>query len=220
MKIGILASPDKQTIWESKQIAASYSWVQDSTAHENYDVFIDLDFDDHCHRINSYATNIQTIFLLSAVKTTIEASLFSRKIPFNTNLKILGINALPTMLERNTLECCNPFELDAMLIQTLASTLGYDQIENVGSRVGMVTPRIVCMIINEAYFTLQEGTATKFDIDQAMRLGTNYPKGPFEWCQQMGLKNVYEILESLYQDTHDERYKICSLLKQDYLRLS
>jgi 3-hydroxybutyryl-CoA dehydrogenase len=88
----------------------------------------------------------------------------------------------------------------------------------VNSRVGLITPRVVCMIINEAFYTVQEGTATEGDIDQAMKLGTNYPMGPFEWCDKIGLADVYETLEALYQDTHDERYKICSLLKQRYLR--
>jgi 3-hydroxybutyryl-CoA dehydrogenase len=101
----------------------------------------------------------------------------------------------------------------------VASTaLGYPQTECVNSRVGLITPRVVCMIINEAFYTVQEGTATEGDIDQAMKLGTNYPMGPFEWCDKIGLADVYETLEALYQDTHDERYKICSLLKQRYLR--
>ncbi len=84
----------------------------------------------------------------------------------------------------------------------------------------MVSPRIVCMIINEAYFTLQEGTANKEDIDKGMKLGTAYPHGPFEWCNLIGIENVYTILKGMAEDTHDERYKICSLLKTDYLLAS
>jgi 3-hydroxybutyryl-CoA dehydrogenase len=87
--------------------------------------------------------------------------------------------------------------------------------EIVADRVGMATPRVICMIINEAYYTVQEGTATRADIDLAMKLGTNYPFGPFEWAQRIGLKNVYRLLEAVYHDTHDERYKICPLLKQE-----
>ena len=58
MKIGILASPAKQTAWMNKQTAAeSFSWVQDSEAHENFDVFVDLDFDNHTERVlNTRAT--------------------------------------------------------------------------------------------------------------------------------------------------------------------
>ena len=74
------------------------------------------------------------------------------------------------------------------------------------------------MDLQQGFYTVQEGTATESDIDQAMLLGTNYPMGPFEWCEKIGLSDVYETLEALYLDTHDERYKICSLLKQRYLR--
>ena len=50
------------------------------------------------------------------------------------------------------------------------------------------------MIINEAYYTVQEGTASREDIDLGMKLGTNYPMGPFEWSQAWGLNNIYELL--------------------------
>lgn len=87
----------------------------------------------------------------------------------------------------------------------------------VDDRVGMVTPRIICMIINEAFNTVQEGTASRADIDMAMKLGTNYPFGPFEWCERLGIKTVYELLSALYHDTRDERFKISPLLKKEYL---
>jgi 3-hydroxybutyryl-CoA dehydrogenase len=74
------------------------------------------------------------------------------------------------------------------------------------------------MIINEACYTVQEGTATIADIDTAMKLGTNYPFGPFEWANKIGVKHVYETLLAVYTDTNDERYKICPLLKTKYLR--
>jgi 3-hydroxybutyryl-CoA dehydrogenase len=73
------------------------------------------------------------------------------------------------------------------------------------------------MIINEAYYAAQDGIASREDIDKAMRLGTNYPHGPFEWAERIGLSAVYQLIESLYRDTHDERYKVCPLLKKEYL---
>jgi 3-hydroxybutyryl-CoA dehydrogenase len=108
-------------------------------------------------------------------------------------------------------------DADRSAVEALISSLGWTP-RFVESRVGMVTPRIICMIINEAYFTVQEGTASKEDIDLGMKLGTAYPKGPFEWCAQIGVINVYEVLNALYQDTRDERYKICPKLKTEYLR--
>jgi 3-hydroxybutyryl-CoA dehydrogenase len=74
------------------------------------------------------------------------------------------------------------------------------------------------MIINEAYYTVEEGTATRADVDLAMKLGTNYPYGPFEWSQKIGLGSVYDVLLAVYEATHDERYLICPLLKQEASR--
>jgi 3-hydroxybutyryl-CoA dehydrogenase len=82
----------------------------------------------------------------------------------------------------------------------------------------MVSPRVVCMIINEAFYTNAEGTASEKDIDLAMKLGTNYPLGPFEWAEKIGIENVYEVLEAVYEDTGDERYKINPQLKKKYLK--
>ena len=68
---------------------------------------------------------------------------------------------------------------------------------------------------------LKEGMVAKElkqDIDTAMKLGTNYPKGPFEFLDLFGIDLVYDQLLTLYHDTQEERYKICSLLKQEYLR--
>ncbi|MEJ0057302.1 MAG: 3-hydroxyacyl-CoA dehydrogenase family protein [Bacteroidota bacterium] len=79
----------------------------------------------------------------------------------------------------------------------------------VADQVGLVTPRVICMIINEAYYTLEEGTAIREDIDQAMRLGTNYPYGPFEWCDRIGKENVCRLLTAVFADTKDDRYKTC-----------
>jgi 3-hydroxybutyryl-CoA dehydrogenase len=82
----------------------------------------------------------------------------------------------------------------------------------------MIKPRVIFMIINEACYTLQEGTASIEDIDKSMKLGTNYPFGPFEWCDKIGVTHVFETLNAIYDDTRDERYKICPLLKHKYLR--
>lgn len=130
---------------------------------------------------------------------------------------VFGLCALPTLLDRPLLEVALYKEEDAATLDTLCAALGTDY-RLVADRVGLVTPRIVCMIINEACYTLQEGTASVQDIDLGMKLGTNYPHGPFEWANAIGVARVYETLECLYQDTHEERYKVCPLLKTMYLR--
>lgn len=60
------------------------------------------------------------------------------------------------------------------------------------------------MIINEAYFTLGENVSGKTEIDTAMKLGTNYPFGPFEWSEIIGKEKIYNLLTKLV--TEDRRY--------------
>ena len=78
---------------------------------------------------------------------------------------------------------------------------------------GFVTPRVISMIINEAYFALEEKVSTKENIDLAMKLGTAYPYGPFEWGQKIGLKNISSLLTRLSRD--NKRYLLSALLVKE-----
>ena len=62
---------------------------------------------------------------------------------------------------------------------------------------GLLTPRVVSMIISEARLALAEGVATSDDIDTAMKLGTNYPYGPFEWEARIGPDRVAALLDAM-----------------------
>ncbi|QIX61509.1 3-hydroxyacyl-CoA dehydrogenase [Hymenobacter sp. BT18] len=130
---------------------------------------------------------------------------------------VFGFCGLPTLIDRRLLEVALLRPDDAEMLAEVCAALGSDY-RVVQDRVGLVTPRVICMIINEACFTLQEGTASVKDIDLGMKLGTNYPQGPFAWANAIGISRVYEVLESLYLDTHEERYKVCPLLKTMHLR--
>jgi len=216
MKIAVLGTGKKAEAWKAKNLNTnSYAWVQDTKSHADFDVFIDLDFDENPTNLLSYSTNTQTVFLVSAVNISLEGAFAENKIKQN-DLKIIGINALPTMVDRTTLEYTNPYGIE--IPANLFEILGYTTSTKVDSRVGLVTPRIICMIINEAFYTVQEGTANAKDIDTAMKLGTNYPKGPFEFLELIGIKNVYNTLSAVYNDTHEERYKVCALLKKEFLK--
>ena len=75
---------------------------------------------------------------------------------------------------------------------------------------GFITPRVVSMIINEAYMALEEGVSTRADMDMAMKLGTNYPFGPFEWAEKIGYRDVVLLLQKLA--ILHPRYQPASLL--------
>ncbi len=76
---------------------------------------------------------------------------------------------------------------------------------------GFIFPRTIVQIINEAYFALKEGVASKEDINRAMKFGVNYPKGPFEWSEGRELY-VKTLLQELLQKTSDKRYRVSSLI--------
>ncbi len=196
----------------------TYMFETDHCEAERYvetnDVVFDFIIDEEPFQMEIYKDKTQgKVFLNSAKVSLAELSSLTEN---SLNVKLFGFNGLPTFLDRKILEVC---VLNSEHTESLKEVCDKLQTEYllVDDRVGLVTPRVVCMIINEAYYTVQEGTASREDIDKAMKLGTNYPYGPFEWCSRIGIKHVYELLESLYKDTHNEQYKICSLLKKEYL---
>lgn len=67
--------------------------------------------------------------------------------------------------------------------------------------------RILAMLINEATDALYLKIATKEDIDKAMKLGANYPKGLLEWCDELGKASVLKMLDSLHDRYREDRYR-------------
>jgi len=76
---------------------------------------------------------------------------------------------------------------------------------------GLVSARVIAMIINEAWFTYGDGISTREEIDIAMKSGTNYPYGPFEWSERIGLQNICGLLDTMR--LADSRYEIAPVLK-------
>ncbi len=79
---------------------------------------------------------------------------------------------------------------------------------------GLIFPRILSLIINEAVRSLDEGVAVAEEIDVALQLGTNYPLGPLRWADQVGLDEVLTVLEGLQRETGDDRYRPSPLLRK------
>jgi len=79
---------------------------------------------------------------------------------------------------------------------------------------GFVVNRILVPMINEAAFILQEGTATAEDIDIAMKLGANHPIGPLALGDLIGLDVCLFVMETLYAELGDTKYRPCPILKK------
>lgn len=182
---------------------------------QSFNLIIDLNLDNCPERLSAYSLLEGKMVVGCAVKSSLNRLAFDNR--HELKCILVGMNLLPDFINRPLMEVSFRNANDAKLFDEVAKELQW-KYTVVEDRVGMITPRVIGMIINEACFTLQEGTASMADIDMGMRLGTNYPYGPFEWCDRIGIRDVYQTLEAIRTDTGDERYKICPLLKSKYLR--
>jgi 3-hydroxyacyl-CoA dehydrogenase/enoyl-CoA hydratase/3-hydroxybutyryl-CoA epimerase/enoyl-CoA isomerase len=79
---------------------------------------------------------------------------------------------------------------------------------------GFVVNRILCPMINEAIFALQEGLASADDIDSGMRLGCNHPIGPLALADMIGLDVMLAVMNVFYADFNDPKYRPAPLLRE------
>jgi 3-hydroxybutyryl-CoA dehydrogenase len=129
--------------------------------------------------------------------------------------RLVGFAALPTYALKTTAETAptvfTPRQtLDA--VSLFFASIG-QRMELVQDRVGLVSARIICQLINEAAFALQDDVARPEDVDTAMKLGVNYPHGPFAWAELLGVRNVVAVLQALHAEYQEERYRLAPLLK-------
>ncbi|MFF4752434.1 3-hydroxyacyl-CoA dehydrogenase [Streptomyces sp. NPDC002514] len=95
--------------------------------------------------------------------------------------------------------------------QTVAEAIGLFQalgktVSVIGDVPGMIVARAVARIIDLAHDAVAKGVATEEDIDTAMRLGVNYPLGPFEWSRRLGRSWAYDLLDDLHLRDPSGRY--------------
>lgn len=77
-----------------------------------------------------------------------------------------------------------------------------------------IVERIIAMLINEAVDALHLNIASREDLDLAMTKGVNYPKGLLQWCDEIGAAHVLKILDELYENYHEDRYRASILLRK------
>lgn len=121
---------------------------------------------------------------------------------------VVRINAWPGFLDRNHWEVSGtPQDFHKLFEAEAAVKLNW-----IPDEPGFVTARAIAMIINEAYFAKAEGVSETADIDIALKLGTNYPWGPFEWAKKIGEKNIHALLKKLSEK--DNIYHPCAELEK------
>jgi 3-hydroxybutyryl-CoA dehydrogenase len=98
----------------------------------------------------------------------------------------------------------------------LLQAAGY-KVSIIDDAPGMIVMRTVSMLANEAADAVHQGVCSAADCDLAMRKGVNYPRGPLEWAEAMGLPEVVQVLDNLAQSYGEERYRVSPLLRRKVL---
>lgn len=148
--------------------------------------WLDLDFVNEPARVEKLSRLLPALVIINAVVPTLQEI----KQPFTR------INAWPGFGTQKVHELVIPDEATEQRIKALYETLDCRYVST-PDLPGMISARVVAGIINEAWYTWEEKVSSKEEIDTAMRLGTNYPAGPFEWGERIGLGQVAGLLWSL-----------------------
>lgn len=178
-------------------------WIAHPGEQDNtpYEACIDLNFVNTPARIDWLNQLRSPLVVINSVITTL------REVQHN----FVRINAWNTFLHRPVIEAVTINEKNKPIAEELFLLFG-KKTQWVPDITGLVTPRVIASIINEAFFALQENVSTADEIDIAMKLGTNYPFGPFEWGKKIGLENIHALLTELSKN--NRRYAPADLLKQ------
>jgi 3-hydroxybutyryl-CoA dehydrogenase len=130
--------------------------------------------------------------------------------------RLIGISLYSTFSQTKLVEIAPSKITDSKILENAESFLKETGLNyaKVPDRTGLVFPRILAMIINEAAQVYSENIASRDDIDTAMKLGTNYPYGPLEWADKIGIDLVYNILAALQNSYGEDRYRPHPSLKE------
>ncbi len=150
------------------------------------------------------ATNTSSISITKLAAATTRADRF---------VGMHFFNPVPLMALVEVIRGLQTSEATLEAVSSLAKSLGKTPI-GVKNSAGFVVNRILCPIINEAIFTLQEGLATAEEIDLGMKLGTNQPIGPLALCDLIGLDVQLAVMQVLYNSFDDSKYRPAPLLKE------
>lgn len=165
------------------------------------DAIVDLQFDNTAERLNTLIGHEKKTIIVNSVLYTVK----------ELDKNIVRFNGWNTFLHGPIVEASAASDEIKQEAEDVFQALG-KQVEWVPDMIGFIAPRVVSSIINEAYIALQEGISTKEEINTAMKLGTAYPYGPFEWADKITLKNIAALLKKL--SIEDERYLPNELLME------
>jgi 3-hydroxybutyryl-CoA dehydrogenase len=199
MHVAILANEQQKAVFLQKGFPATVqvTWADTLKTLQmasTVDVYMDMAFRVDAERIAHLQKLLPKPILINAVVPTLT----------KTGDCFIRFNGWPSFLERKVIELSATQQHNST-IAAIFNTLQWHYLLT-PDVPGMITARVIAAIINEAYHAVAEGISTPEAIDTAMKLGTHYPYGPFEWSQIIGIKNIYELMKSMQQENN--RYDI------------
>lgn len=206
MKIFVYANEEQQNEIKTGFVAGKLFFncknrLPENAEYKDYDAFLILsDFSG------------ETDFTLFQNKPVLINAVIETLAELNLPPNVSRINAWPGFLERAVWEIASK---DPKRIEYIFKDFKR-RLFFVKDEPGLVAARVISMIVNEAFFALGENISSKEEIDLAMKLGTNYSRGPFEWAQKISVEKIYFLLKKLSEK--DDRYIAAPALEKRFLQ--
>ncbi|MEJ7914531.1 MAG: 3-hydroxyacyl-CoA dehydrogenase family protein [Chitinophagaceae bacterium] len=206
MHVTILCSNEQKAelLAQGARQEAAVTWIQslpELEAITEAQVFVDLLFEHTPERMALLTKLLPAVVIVNSVGAALA----------ELNPQFVRINGWTTLLSSPLLEAAGD-EVKRPATEEVFSFFN-KAVEWLPDSEGFITPRVICAVINEAYFALEAGISSREDIDTAMKLGTAYPYGPLDWGNRIGLPRVASLLKRL--SGHQPRYIPCALLLQE-----
>ena len=202
---GKAAITGKMTFTTDLNLAADADLVVEA-AVENLDIKKSIlgELDKICKPETILASNTSSISITAIAAATQRADRFIGMHFFNpaTVMKLVEV-----------IRGANTSEETFKTVYALAQEIGKEPVE-VAEAPGFVVNKILIPMINEAADLVYTGVATAEDVDKAMQLGANHPMGPLHLGDLVGLDVCLAIMDTLYNETHDSKYRASLLMRK------
>ncbi|MDP4173675.1 MAG: 3-hydroxyacyl-CoA dehydrogenase NAD-binding domain-containing protein [Bacteroidota bacterium] len=202
---------------EMKSILSRIKWTLEIQEAEDCDLIIEA-VDEDFELKKEIVKKLDSIAKPNTIIVSNTSTLSLTKIAEMTKRrdKIVGMHFLNPVPKVPLVELIKAFDTSEETVErakAFAKRIGKTSVE-VYEYPGFVTTRAIVPLLNEAMYILMEGVATAEGIDTAMKLGYNFPVGPLEMADSMGLDEVLAWMETLWKTLGEPRYRACPILRK------
>jgi 3-hydroxybutyryl-CoA dehydrogenase len=212
-----LVAKEKLTEAEKDSILARIAGSVDTTALKDVDFLIEAASEDvkiKSEIIRSLEAVVSFDCIIASNTSSISITKLARSL--KNPKRFVGMHFFNPVPLMSLVEVIRGFQTDEVSFEAtreLAQRLGKVAIA-VNNAPGFVVNRILCPMINEAVFVLQEGLASKEEIDEGMKLGANHPIGPLALADLVGLDTFLSVMNVFHEEFNEPKYRPARLLKE------